>query len=193
MAGVRIRWRGVARVAAIVLVALLAVRLLPGFLRAPEPPPLAANVGLPRAEPVEAPGGGAARPGSKTLRRGAAPPVTDVPRRRPSPAATHPRKHRRRPRPRRSRPRPVRDAPASEATIGSRRKHRIKQEGRPHAGRDKVSEPGSSPEEVTEPAPPPAPEYVPPAIPEPVPAPLPEPSPEPPSTPGDGSQEFAPH
>ena len=54
MAGVRIRWRGVARVAAVVLVALIALRLLPGLLRAPEPPPLGADVGLPRATPVRA-------------------------------------------------------------------------------------------------------------------------------------------
>src|ERR1700760_1821418 len=52
MRGVRIRWRGVARVAAIVLVAMLGVRLLPGLLRAPEPPPLGADVGLPKAKPV---------------------------------------------------------------------------------------------------------------------------------------------
>ena len=50
--GVRIRWRGVARVAAIVVVALLALRLLPGLLRAPEPPPLGADVGLPKAKPA---------------------------------------------------------------------------------------------------------------------------------------------
>jgi hypothetical protein len=169
MAGVRIRWRGVARVAAIVLVGVLAVRLLPGFLRAPEPPPLAANVGLPRAKPVtEVPRGGAAQP------------VTDVPGRRAAvPAATRPHKRRRRPRPQKSRQRPVKDAPAAEAVIGSRRKHRVKLHPRP--------------EQVAEPAPPPASEYVPPAIPEPVPAPLPEPSPAPPTTPGDGSQEFAPH
>jgi len=49
MAGVRIRWGGVARVAAIVVVALLGVRLLPDLLRAPEPPPLRADVGLPKA------------------------------------------------------------------------------------------------------------------------------------------------
>jgi hypothetical protein len=55
MAGVRIRWRGVARVAAIVLVAVIALRLLPGLLRAPEPPPLAGDVGLPKAAHPPAP------------------------------------------------------------------------------------------------------------------------------------------
>jgi hypothetical protein len=50
MAGVRIRWRGVARVAAAAVVGLIVLSLLPGLLRAPEPPPLGADVGLPRAK-----------------------------------------------------------------------------------------------------------------------------------------------
>src|SRR5882724_1839293 len=101
MGRVRIRWRGVARAAAIVLVGLIALRLLPGFLRAPEPPPLAADVGLPKATPVtEVPRGGAAKP------------VTDVTGRRAADRSpTRPRKERRRPRPLKSRSRPVRDAP----------------------------------------------------------------------------------
>ncbi|MBS1892990.1 MAG: hypothetical protein JST59_16965 [Actinobacteria bacterium] len=52
MAGVRIRWRGVARVAAIVVVGLVALRLVPALLQAPEPPPIPANVGLPKARPT---------------------------------------------------------------------------------------------------------------------------------------------
>jgi hypothetical protein len=165
MAGVRIRWRGVARVAAILVVGVLALRLLPGFLRAPEPPPLAADVGLPKAAPVtEVPRGGAAKP------------VTDVPRRR---AAARPRKERRRSRPQKSHPHRVSDAPASRAVIGSKRKHRVR----------RVVKPPSHPEPKPESSPPPVPEYVPPVIPE----PIPQPSPAPPSTPGDGSQEFAPH
>jgi hypothetical protein len=48
---VRIRWRGVARVAAIVVVGLIALRLVPTLLHAPEPPPLGRDVGLPKAEP----------------------------------------------------------------------------------------------------------------------------------------------
>jgi hypothetical protein len=44
MAGVRIRWRGVARAAAVVVVVLLGARLVPELLRAPEPPPLGADV-----------------------------------------------------------------------------------------------------------------------------------------------------
>jgi hypothetical protein len=165
----RIRWRGVARVAAILVVGLLVLRLLPGFLRAPEPPPLAADVGLPHAKPVtEVPRGGAAKP------------VTDVPWRRAADrSAARPRKQRRRSRPQKSRPRPVGDAPASRAVIGSKRKHRVRQ----------VAKPPSRPEPKPESTPPSVPEYVPPVAPE----PLPEPSPAPPSTPGDGSQEFAPH
>jgi len=49
MAAVRIRWRGVARAAAIIAVGLIALRVVPGLLRAPEPPPLGDDVGLPQA------------------------------------------------------------------------------------------------------------------------------------------------
>lgn len=150
MASVRIRWRGVARIAAIVLIGLLALRLLPGLLRAPEPPPLAADVGLPQAKPV-----------------------TEAPRRR---------------HPRHPATRPVRDAPAAVAVIGVHHEHRLKKtvEARPKP----TAEPAAP---VPESTPPPIPEYVPPAAPEPVPEPLPEPAPAPSSTPGDGSEEFAPH
>jgi hypothetical protein len=153
MAEVRIRWRGVAKVAAIALVGLLGVRLLPTFLRAPEPPPLSADVGLPKAAPV-----------------------TDVPR-----PAADPRKRRQRPHRRRSRPRKVRDAPAAKAVIGSKRRHRV------------AAEPARDAKSATEPTPPPAPRYVPPSVPEAIPELPPEPSAPLPSTPGDGSQEFAPH
>jgi len=138
MAGVRIRWRGVARVATILLVGLFAVRLLPGFLRAPEPPPPAADVGLPKAMPV-----------------------TEVPGRlaadRP---ATRLRKQRRRSRPsRKSRARPARNAPASKAVIGSKRRQRA----RKVAERPSRSEPAPerSPPPVPEYVQPPAPEPVP--------------------------------
>jgi len=141
MAGVRIRWRGVARVAAIIVVGLFVLRLLPGFLRAPEPPPLAADVGLPKATPVtEAPRGRAAKP------------ATDVPERR---AADRPRKERRR-----SRPRAVRDAPASTAVIGSKKNH---------SHPKKVVE--SAPPPVPEYLPPSVPEAVPEPLPQPPPAP----------------------
>jgi hypothetical protein len=53
MRGVRIRWRGLARVAAAAVVVLVALNVLPTLLRAPEPPPLGADVGLPRAEPTK--------------------------------------------------------------------------------------------------------------------------------------------
>jgi hypothetical protein len=46
--GVRIRWAVLAKVAAIAVGGLAALQVLPGMLRAPEPPPLAADVGLPR-------------------------------------------------------------------------------------------------------------------------------------------------
>jgi hypothetical protein len=176
MGGIRIRWRGVARVAAIVLVGLIVLRLAPGFLQAPEPPPLAADVGLPQATPA-----------TKVPREGVAKPVTDVPGRRAAsrparPARpARPRERRRRSRPAKSRPGHAEDAPASSAVIGSGRRHRV------------VAKPASHPTRVVESPPAPAPEYVPPTVPEPVPEYLPEPSPAPPPTPGDGSEEFAPH
>jgi hypothetical protein len=183
MASVRIRWRGVAKVAAITIVGLIVVRLLPGFLRAPEPPPLGADVGLPKAMPV-----------TEVSRGRAAKPAIEASGRVPAPSsAARPREQRRRPSPQKSRPRPVRDAAASRAVIGSRRKRRTKRPAGVHAHRGKVPEPPSSTEEPVESTPPPPSEYVPPAAPEAVPEPSPGPSPAPPSTPGDGSQEFAPH
>ncbi len=55
MRGVRIRWRGLAKVAAAACVGLIVINLLPGMLRAPEPPPLGADVGLPKPVAVEKP------------------------------------------------------------------------------------------------------------------------------------------
>jgi hypothetical protein len=42
----------VAKVAAAAAVGLIVISLLPGLLRAPEPPPLGADVGLPKATPT---------------------------------------------------------------------------------------------------------------------------------------------
>src|SRR5215218_101483 len=54
MRGVRIRWAGMAKVAALATAALLALQALPSLLREPEPPPLAPDVGLPQvAAPLE--------------------------------------------------------------------------------------------------------------------------------------------
>jgi hypothetical protein len=53
MGGVRVRWRSVGKVAALAAGGLIALQALPGLLRAPEPPPLAADVGLPRPLPGE--------------------------------------------------------------------------------------------------------------------------------------------
>ncbi|MBS1845057.1 MAG: hypothetical protein JST53_11625 [Actinobacteria bacterium] len=172
----RIRWRGVARVAAIAVVGLVALRLVPALLHAPEPPPIPANVGLPRAKP-------AAREPEPPLR---------VPKPPVRPKPTKPHRH------------PVPDEPAARAKIGTRtrqhRRHRTRDRSEPRTARHHRLTPpkpvDSSPNPV-EPAPPPAPEYVPPpaAEPEPeaVPTPLPEAPPAPRSVPGDGSQEFAPH
>jgi DNA polymerase III subunit gamma/tau len=178
MAGVRIRWRGVARAAAIVVVGLIALRLLPGLLHAPEPPPLGADVGLPRAKPA---------------------PVVDD--RAPQPPRERPRRekptaHRRKARAWRKVP-VVPDQPASKAVIGTAPKHRhaSRSRHRPshrHAPRHHVTAVPPSPTTV-ESSPPTVPEYVPPPPAEPTPTPLPEAAPTPSPTPGDGSEEFAPH
>jgi hypothetical protein len=186
MAGVRIRWRGVARVAAIVVVGLLALRLVPDLLRAPEPPPLAANVGLPRAEPVRV----AAKPRPGPLRRE---PEQIRHRREPG---RRTRRHRKEPgrRARRHRgahPRAVADEPGSTAVIGSRHRRRRKIVKPPRRHPETVAEPPV--ESTPAPTPPPVPEYVLPPPPEPTPELLPESSPPPPPPPGDGSEEFAPH
>lgn len=48
MGGIRVHWRGVGKVAAVVVGAIVALRVLPGVFEAPEVPPLAPDVGLPR-------------------------------------------------------------------------------------------------------------------------------------------------
>jgi hypothetical protein len=62
MGPIRIRWRSAARIGGFALAGLIVLKLLPGLLEPPDPPPLAADVGLPRGvgkqvevrlEPVE--------------------------------------------------------------------------------------------------------------------------------------------
>jgi hypothetical protein len=50
MGRVQVRWSVLAKMALVVVIALLALRLLPTLLRPPAPPPLAADVGLPAVE-----------------------------------------------------------------------------------------------------------------------------------------------
>jgi hypothetical protein len=166
VAGVRIRWRGVARAAAIIVVGLVVLRAVPSLLRTPEPPPVPANVGLPKAMPAGGP--------VRAVRAG--------PRKaRPRPGAKEPRR------------RSVPDAPAATARVGTEsRRHRTPDHG-PRPARDRRSAPSKPTLEPIEYTPPPAPEHVPPPAPEPIPTPLPEPPSAPESVPGDGSQEFAPH
>ncbi|HWO83021.1 MAG TPA: hypothetical protein VNM38_04435 [Solirubrobacterales bacterium] len=52
MRGVRVRWAGIWKVAAVVAALLLSLQALPALLRPPEPPPLGADVGLPRVVPA---------------------------------------------------------------------------------------------------------------------------------------------
>ncbi len=59
MRGVRIHWKGVAKASAAILVGLIALQLAPRLLATPDPPPLPADVGLPR---VQRGGGAAAEP-----------------------------------------------------------------------------------------------------------------------------------
>jgi hypothetical protein len=164
MADVRIRWRGVARAAAIVVVGLIALRLLPALLRAPEPPPLGADVGLPKAKPAT----------SEPVRAVVKPEAEPE-----QPAAAQAQK-RRNPQPTRRKVRVVADGPASTAKIGSQETRRR----RPRTNRRQAAKPTPAAG---------VPEYVPPPPTEPTPAPLPEVAPTDPSAPGDGSEEFAPH
>jgi hypothetical protein len=177
MAGVRIRWRGVARAAAIVVVGLIALRLLPGLLRAPEPPPLAADVGLPRAKPAAS----------------ESEPVRAVVKREPEQPRRRPKRQRRKSKPRPTKPkrmvRTVADEPASKAVIGTRRTRRR----HPHRKARRHQQQAAAPPAPVESAPAAVPEYVPPPPSEPAQVPLPEPPPTPPAAPGDGSEEFAPH
>jgi hypothetical protein len=166
MAGVRIRWRGVARAAAIVVVGLIALRLAPSLLRAPEPPPLGRDVGLPKAKPASKPVRVVRKPRPKVHRR-------DVPD-APAAKATIGTRTRHRRKFHQQHPNP------------SPRAHERVAKMKPSPAPEPAPEPVES-------APPPAPEYVPPPPPEPVPAPIPKPTPAPASVPGDGSQEFAPH
>jgi hypothetical protein len=181
MASVRIRWRGVARAAAIVVVALIALRVVPSLLRAPEPPPLGRDVGLPRAKvaPVE-PAREATKPPAKRHRA----------KRRKEPSAPAKRKRKSR---RRATTRAIPDAPAATAVIGTRRHRRVHR----HRNRSRKPDrpkPTPEPDESTVSA---VPEYVPPPPSETSPPSAPElPAMRPPApatTPGDGSQEFAPH
>lgn len=48
MGNLRVRWQSAARALAALAAAGLAITLAPGLLKTPEPPPIAADVGLPR-------------------------------------------------------------------------------------------------------------------------------------------------
>jgi hypothetical protein len=50
--GIRIRWGALGRFAAIAAAGLAALQILPGLLQAPQPPPLARDVGLPRVRRI---------------------------------------------------------------------------------------------------------------------------------------------
>jgi len=202
MWGLRIRWRRVARTAAIVVVGLIALRLVPTLLRAPEPPPLGRDVGLPKAGRPAAVG---RIPGAVEGRRERS--------RRPSatrPAATKHRKRTSRTRrsssrslrrgfPRRATARAASDPAAATAVIGTRTgRHPHHARHRSPPGHERATQATPSPArepspEPVEPAPPAAPEYVPPPVREPSPTPVPDPPSPPRSVPGDGSEEFAPH
>ena len=59
VAGIRIRWKALGKGVALAVAGLLALQVLPALLKPPEPPPLGADVGLPRvaveAEPAPRP------------------------------------------------------------------------------------------------------------------------------------------
>jgi hypothetical protein len=121
MTGVRVRWTVLGRVAAIAVAGLAAVQVLPGLLRAPEPPPLAADVGLPRPQAVarfhrhEPRAKGTA---DRTVRPR---PVRTAPR-RSGPAgsaviSSFPRRHKANPRPSKPAPEPVAAAPVQPSAV----------------------------------------------------------------------------
>jgi len=162
----------VAKVALAAAVGLLGLQALPALLRPPEAPPLAADVGLPRARADEA----------ELVIREADP--------RP----------RSRPRPRRSRG--LSAATAVIGTTPRRHQPRQRDRGgkpHPNAGRkgprrSRPIPPAPPPPPAPAPyEPPPQPPPDPPPTLEPVPAPAPAPAPQPAPPPSDGSVEFAPH
>ncbi len=164
MGGVRIRWKVLGKVAMVGVAGLVALQLLPPLLKPPEPPPLAADVGLPPigVRPGSEPAPGEARqvgtdpPGAlrPRERRLAAPRSLKMPGK-----PTQPRRRERRPRHKpRDQQRPTSPAPVPAPVV-----------------RAPGPSPAPSPEPAASPAPTPAPE--------PAPAPAPE----------DGSLEFTPH
>ncbi|MGE0066747.1 MAG: hypothetical protein AB7T48_05275 [Solirubrobacterales bacterium] len=167
MGAIRVRWRGVGKVAGLAAAAVVGLNVLPGAFAAPQAPPLAPDVGL------------AGVAGTS----GAPPVIVREAEAEPEPA------RKRRPKPK---PRPSRGVAPASAVIGTTpRRHELEPEARrrcPNGDLASVCEPKSPPAPAP-PPPSPAPEPVvpaPPSEPVPVPAP-PQPAPE------DGSMEFAPH
>jgi hypothetical protein len=122
MTGVRIRWAVLGKVAAIAVAGLAAVQVLPGLLRAPEPPPLAADVGLPRTAPGPRFQRDEMRPKRTTDRLVAPRPAEVAPRRHSGSAASTviastPRHRRAAPGASKPAPEPVAAAPAPPVAI----------------------------------------------------------------------------
>jgi hypothetical protein len=164
MGRVRVQWRGVGKVAVAAVLGLAALQVLPGLLRPPQAPPLAADVGLPRVSGGER---------EIAIREADAKPR---PRRPPHPrradgvsAATA----------------VIGTTPQEPRPKRSRRKGRVEfvRPLRTKSIRPSASTPAPAPE---------APPYVPPPAPPPAPEFVPAQAPEPPPPPGDGSVEFAP-
>jgi len=153
----------VAKVAGLALAGLVAVAVVPGMLRAPEPPPLGRDVGLPRA------GDGAFR--TRAMQK--------APKQRGRGHERPPRRHHERAR--------RRHRPANRRSNGAFLSPGEKKAPKPERRRPARVEPTPEPAPAPEPAPPPSPEPV--ASP---PPPTPSPPPPGPQ-PEDGSAEFAPH
>ncbi len=173
MGGVRIRWRQAAKLGLAGVGLLAALQLAPALLRAPEPPPLGADVGLPR--PAQSRGSFVAPRATKEPRdpkraadqpsRGSfvAPRATKEPRARE----------------------PLPPGVISSVPHPHRRAH-------PRRRAKPTRQPAATPPAPIEAAPPPL--QTAPAPLEYAPAPAVEPAPSPaPPAPGDGSEEFAPH
>jgi len=140
--GLRVRWRAVAKGAAIALGGLLAVQLAPKLLKPPEPPPVPADVGLPHVavKPAQP------RPGLGRVVSGGG-----VPRRAEPSEGKAPKRRAHRPFARR-RSQPKRDSPTRRQDPPARRPA-----PEPSPASPSVSVPAPVPEPTPAPAPAPAP------------------------------------
>jgi len=183
MAKMRVRWQSAARIGGAGLLAAAGLIAGPSLFRAPDPPPLPTDIGLPRGGSQTAAAQGARekaeRSNTRRDHRG-------FPR-RPRSAPRRPCHTRQRCRHSSADPRAPSSRSGSRSAGGKNRVSRL-----PHVkggAPDQGSAPAAPPPPIAAPAPPPVSAPPAPAL-SPPPAPAPAPAAPPP---GDGSEEFAPH